>query len=144
MKEEGRFSRSLSTALPVRFVIYIPSEPELADAGSCSSQLMKEVQSILCNRFGGVTSYPAVGLFKRASGVPQEERVQVLESFCAPEAWKANERFLVKMAEVIGAILKQESIACQVNGWMHLIGPGRDVAGGCLQADLESTIEALL
>jgi hypothetical protein len=105
---------------------------------------MKEVQGILCKRFGGVTSYPAVGLFKRASGAPEEERVQVLESFCAPDAWRENEGFLIKMAEVIGAILKQESIACQVNGWMHLIGPVSGVASGRLDADLESTVEALL
>ena len=128
---EDAFSpwRQAAAPLPLKFVIYIPLGDGGKERNSQGRSMVKEVQAVLCSRFGGVTSYPAVGMFKRASGVPEEERVQVLECFCEQEAWEEQQLFLYRMAGLIGALLKQESIACQVNGRMHLIDPDPAAAG---------------
>jgi len=130
--------------LPLRFVIYIPLAEEPSGRCALHREVLEEVQGILARRFGGVTSYPATGLFMRSSGRCEEEKVQVLESFCQREAWRENQQFLHVLAGAVGAILQQESIACQVDGRMHLIDPDRRFEDRSRIGSLEEMIEGFL
>lgn len=124
------------SALPLlrRFVIYVP-------AGDGSAQpvpdgpLTSAVAEILCERFGGVTSYPATGRFTLASGAIQTESVMVLESYCEQEAWNRDHAALHELAKVLARLLRQESIAYSVDGRMSLVGPDGDAGEGNLAGD---------
>lgn len=118
-----------TTPRPHRFVLYLPvGEP----AGS-HGDLIRVIETLLCERFGGVTSYPAVGLFKRSSGVLQREPVQVLESFCEVEVWEAEGAFMVAIAGAVAEILAQESVAFSLDGRMHLAEPRGEAARAYLE-----------
>ncbi|WP_367870099.1 hypothetical protein [Luteolibacter sp. Populi] len=100
------------------------------------AQVADSVQKILSDLFSGATSFPAVGLFTRESGQKQTESIQVLESFCETAAWVANKGFLWALAQVVGALLEQESIACLVDGRMFLIPRLEEIAmAGALEID---------
>lgn len=122
-----------SSELPLlrRFVIYVP-------AGDGSTQPVPEgaltaaVAEILCERFGGVTSYPATGRFTLASGAIQTESVMVLESYCEQEAWNRDHAALHELAKVLARLLRQESIAYSVDGRMSLVEPDDDSGDGNL------------
>jgi len=123
MDPSSDFPDSGGKPLPLRFVIYIPAEaPGSLQEGSAEAAA-EAVAELLCERFGGVTCYPATGIFKGASGAHQKEEVQVLECFCELECWAGQQGFVHTLAGTIAAMLGQESIACSVNGRMNLVPP---------------------
>ena len=98
--------------LPVRFVIYLPE--------SATEEIRRSVETTLCERFGGVTSYASEGVFRRAEGEVQREQVRVVECYAEHEDWLQWEEtyrsWLVQLCES----LEQESIACSIDGKMVL------------------------
>lgn len=58
-----------------------------------------------------------------ADGQRISEDLQVLESFCESGDWAEQKPFLLALAGMIGAILKQESIACAIDGRMEIVTP---------------------
>ncbi len=110
-----------SHPLPKRFVIYLPAVKwEWED-------LLAGVELLLCRRFGGLTTYPATGLFQRETGAIQRESVQVLECYGELESWPEDRLILHGLAGILAAVMEQEAIACSVDGRMHFVEPG--VAG---------------
>lgn len=148
MEIPGILTEASGKPLPLRFAIYIPAAPEPGVPESAALEVTAAVRTILCDRFGGVTSYPALGLFKRESGVNQQEEVHVLESFCEVEVWEARGSFLLTLAGVIAAVLEQERVACLINGRMYLIQPdprvSRPQPSPVDGARLESLVNCLL
>jgi hypothetical protein len=111
----GTMSEISGTPLPRRFVLYFPM-------GCSGGDLLgSTVEGILCERLGGVTSYPAKGTFRMADGQRSSDHLQVLESFCESRDWEKQKPFLISLAGIIGAILKQESIACAIDGRMKIV-----------------------
>jgi hypothetical protein len=108
-----------AAALPIRFVIYYPASPE--SARTDVRVLESAVVRILCERFGGVTAYPATGTFAMASGVPKAEPVTVLETYCEREAWLRELDGVGKMARLLAWLLNQEALGCSVDGKMVMI-----------------------
>jgi hypothetical protein len=108
-----------SASLPVRFVIYLPSpsRPTSVEAGDIEAAVAR----ILCERFGGVTAYPAKGTFALASGHIQTEPVTVLEAYGEREAWRENRDGVAAMARLLARLLGQESLGCSVDGKMILV-----------------------
>lgn len=136
------FTESRNSPLPIRFVIYLPDPGDGDGTGIATA-----VKQMLCDRFGGVTSYPAVGVFKRVSGKNLEENVQVLESFCEKTRWNQEEAFVHSLAEMIATLLDQESVACLVEGRMYFVAPlGADERLGLegSSEDLASLVERRL
>jgi hypothetical protein len=76
----------------------------------------------ICKLSGGLTSYPADGLYLAPSGEVQRDRVQVLEVYGAEEKAAAIERELKAIAASLAIELDQESIALSVGGEMNFIG----------------------
>jgi len=109
-------------ALPRRFVIYVPAGPRGIQP-TADGPVTEAVATILCDRFGGVTSYPAKGSFTRDSGAMQTESVMVLESYCEPGVWDTNRAFMEHLAATLASLLNQESIACSLDGRMELVKP---------------------
>jgi len=107
-----------SRPLPKRFVIYLPE----VEAGG--GKLQEAVELFLCRRFGGLTSYPATGLFQRESKAIQREKVQVMECYGERETWPDDRLLLYGLAAVLANVMDQEAIACSVDGRMHHITPG--------------------
>lgn len=125
---------SVSASLPVRFVIYLPAAKPLDEDGAA---IEDAVARILCERFGGVTAYPARGTFALTSGTPQTEPITVMETYCDEEAWQEHRRGIATFAAVLAQLLRQESMGCSVNGRMVLINaPSQSVRG----VSLPSTI----
>ncbi|RYD37856.1 MAG: hypothetical protein EOP85_17310 [Verrucomicrobiaceae bacterium] len=100
------------------------------------------VEGILCERLGGVTSYPARGTFKMDDGHRTSDNLQVLESFCELGEWGEHKPFLLTLAGIIGGILDQESIACAIDGRMEVVAPipGAEVPGLKSPEDISETI----
>ena len=108
-----------SATLAVRFVIYLPLEPcdPLVDAVVLEQALVR----LLCEKFGGVTAYPARGTFALSSGQPTTEPVMVLETYCERQAWGESEEGVGRLVRVIGGLLRQESIGCSIDGRMIVV-----------------------
>jgi hypothetical protein len=107
------------SALPLRIAMYLPTSAGVADA----SAALPAVERFLCETFGGATSYPAAGLFKRSSGSIERETVQVVEAYCEAAAWEKAKPLIWAWAAKLATLLGQESIACSVQGRLHFIGP---------------------
>lgn len=93
---ETRFSTIASASLPVRFALYLPTAPHASQDEA--DELEAVVAEILCERFGGVTAYPAKGTFASASGSVQTEPITVLETYCEREAWRASAEGVASLA----------------------------------------------
>ncbi|MCW1912968.1 hypothetical protein OJ996_05265 [Luteolibacter sp. GHJ8] len=102
-------------SLPRKFILYFP----IGCAGG--KELCSTVEGIMCDRLGGVTSYPARGTFKMEGGRRVSDDLQVLECFCENSEWPEQQPFLITLAELIGWILDQESVACALDGRMQVI-----------------------
>lgn len=98
--------------LPVRFVIYLPE--------NATEEIRRSVEGELCERFGGVTSYDAEGVFRRAAGGIQREQVRVVECYAEHEEWLRWEGTFRAWAGDLCERLEQESIACSIDGKMVL------------------------
>ncbi len=108
-----------------RFAIYLPSCQKDGQPIDGFEGLADSTSHMLCDLFGGVTVYPAKGLYQRESGTPQSEEILVLESFCDNEGWTRKSAFLHAWASVLSALLRQESIACSMDGNMSFVLPGQ-------------------
>lgn|GEM_PF-6049877 len=103
--------------MPRHFVLYFPI--------GCSggNELCAPVEGIMCERLGGVTSYPARGTFKIEGGQRVSDSLQVLECFCEANQWAEQQPFFLTLAGAVGAILGQASIACAIDGRMQMVPP---------------------
>ena len=100
-----------------RLVIYLPASEKQHETAFLA------VESILCDRLGGATSFAARGLFRMAGGTRTMEKVQVVESYCPTRELEDFIPTLRLVAGIIGAALKQESIAFAIDGRMEFILP---------------------
>lgn len=107
-----------------RFAIYLPSCDNTGKVIVGFAGFADSTSRMLCDLFGGVTTYPAKGLFQRNSGIPQSEEILVMESFCDANTWARESGFLRAWARVVSAILCQDSIACSLDGNMSFVEPG--------------------
>jgi hypothetical protein len=103
---------------PKRFVLYLPKAASEAVPG-----LIPAMELLFCRRFGGLTTYPAVGLYQSEGGEIQREEVFVMECYGELEGWMEDGPRLHHLAAVLAVILEQETIACSVDGRMHRIKP---------------------
>jgi len=139
---KSAFPLPAASTLPVRFVIYLPSEPETSEADP--QKLEAAVVRILCERFGGVTAYPARGTFKLASGAVKTEAVTVLEAYCNRETWSQDSEGAGKLVRLIGRLLNQEAIGCSIDGKMILIDAAADAPSALLKSNPSTDLYAVL
>lgn len=110
-------SDSQNTGLPERFTLYLPVSGECEDACCLATELL------LCELFGGVTSFPARGTFRMKTGELKVEEIQVVECYCEPVDLHRHLPMLQNLAQVIARALDQESIAYALNGRMETLKP---------------------
>lgn len=103
---------------PKRFALYLPKEASEAVPG-----LIPAVELLFYRRFGGLTTYPAVGLYDSERGQIQREEVLVMECYGELDDWAEDGPKLHRLATILAAVLKQETIACSVDGRMHRVKP---------------------
>ena len=115
MDDKGK--NTTDSEKPVRFVLYFPLGRE-DDAPR--GELLSAVEEYLCETFGGLTSYPATGLYVSPIGKIQREPVQVLEAFADPEAWSAAHHGMHSLAGALARLLDQDSVALSVDGSLLL------------------------
>lgn len=106
-----------------RFSIYLPSKQknglELANFQTVSETTLE----LLCNLFGGATSYSANGAFQGAEGPPQKEEIRMVECFCKSESWEEHSCFLRVLVGVLAKVLNQETIGCALDGQIVFVSP---------------------
>lgn len=117
------FASTTAPARRHRFVIYLPTLRKDGAAIDGFESLAMAAESLICEKFGGVTSYPARGAFRGESGTIQRESVQVLESYCDDAIWREEAGFLGGLAQILARELDQESVACSLDGAMTLVTP---------------------
>jgi hypothetical protein len=117
------FAQSAAPTRRHRFVIYLPTKRRDGEPVDGFEELAMAAESLICERLGGVTSYPARGAFQGESGAIQREPIQVLESYCDETHWGAEARFLGALAQILARELDQESVACSLDGAMALVVP---------------------
>lgn len=109
---------TISPPAPKQFALYLPKAPaEEVDT------LVSAVESFICRCFGGLTTYPAVGMYQNKNGEIQREEVFVLEGFGELETWDKDGAELYSLAAALAVILKQETIGCSVDGRMFFVEP---------------------
>jgi hypothetical protein len=129
-----------------RFVIYLPTKRKDGESIEGFEQLAMAAEALICERLGGVTSYPARGAFQGKSSNIQREQVQVLETYCDEAHWAREARYLSALAQVLARELDQESVACSLDGVMALVTPDESLLkhlpnlGTCTPETLNSLI----
>ncbi|MBC7979480.1 MAG: hypothetical protein H7Y36_02845 [Armatimonadetes bacterium] len=103
--------------------IYLTSREKDGKSIDSFQDVLEATTNLLCELFGGVTCYPALGLFQRETGSPQREEIHILESYCDNTAWARESHFLWTMAGVLSALLRQETMACSLDGQMAFVEP---------------------
>jgi hypothetical protein len=117
-----------SAGKPIRFVLYFPlGSPSSARA----ADLLRRVEDHLCRTFGGLTSYPARGMYLRDSSTTiQRENVQALEIYANPDLWTDAGPKMHELAAILAGLLDQESVAISVEGTMIFKGAGDHAEAG--------------
>lgn len=103
----------------IRFALYFPLGNGETELGA----LLQALEEFLCAAFGGLTSYPGTGLFRRQSGTIQRESVQVLEGYCSPEVWAMLDREIDRILPLLARAMNQQSIAFSYNGELRFVRP---------------------
>jgi hypothetical protein len=114
-----------SKPAPKRFVIYLPKSAE-------TKGIVSTVELLLCRRFGGLTTYPAVGMFEGKSKDIQREEVQVIECYGELETWEKDGPMVYGLASLLALLLSQESIGCSVEGRLYLVEAAQHSGDGTL------------
>jgi hypothetical protein len=107
-----------SSESPKRFVLYLPRAAAEATEG-----LIPAAELIVCRRFGGLTTYSAVGMYENKKGTVQREEVIVLEGYGESESWEYDRAILYGLAATLAVFLNQEAIGCSVDGRLYLVEP---------------------
>jgi hypothetical protein len=106
-----------------RFAIYLPSRSKDGAAIGNLEALTEDILEILCELFGGATSYPARGVFRTREGSLQGEEIRMVECFCESKAWDHHAPFLKSLLGVLARILDQETIGCALDGQLLFVPP---------------------
>ena len=123
-----------------RFALFLPSRNKEGEAIQSFEKVSEVTAHTLCGLFGGVTRYPATGMFHRETGATQKEEVVVLECFCEVEKWNRNSPSVLRLVRLLSGLLDQESVACSLDGEMIFVSP----AEGDLRLNGEIDEEALV
>ena len=109
---------------PKRFALYLPKV-----AANEVDNLISTVEQFICRRFGGLTTYPAIGMYQNKRNELQREEVVVLEGFGELETWQEDGPALYTLALTLAVMLRQETIGCSVDGRMFFVEPSaKDIA----------------
>jgi len=112
-----------------RFAIYLPTLRRDGHSIDHFLQIQKAVTGLLAKWFGGVTAFPAHGIFVKGTGEAEEEEIVIAESYCEQEAWERHSSEAKALVQFLVSALHQESIACLLDGNMILLGgPGDGAA----------------
>lgn len=105
-------------------MVYLPSKMKTGEDIPDLERISDAIAEDMRRRFGGASRYPATGYFGE-----QKEQILVIESYCTPADWLASSDHLHALMRALGSYLKQESIACSLDGKMALVKPGEDTVG---------------
>jgi len=100
--------------------IYVPSTTA-ATQTTDTSAIVDETLDFLSSRFGGATSYTALGCWKSPEHGLIKEMVTICESHTDSRGLEANVEAVVERAEALKVELSQEAIAIEVNGSMYFV-----------------------
>ncbi|MES2923124.1 MAG: hypothetical protein V4819_16325 [Verrucomicrobiota bacterium] len=106
-----------------RFALFLPSRSKEGVTIRSFDRVSEATARALCALFGGVTSYPANGMFRRETGIIQNEALVVLECFCQVETWNQHASSVRRLVTILGGLLDQESVACSLDGNMIFVSP---------------------
>ena len=116
-----------SKSKPIRVVLYFPLG---STDHNRESEILPLVEDYLCRTFGGLTSYPAQGLYVREhDAIIQRESVQVLEIYASPGLWARFEEEFHHLGEALARVLDQQSVAITVEGVLTLKSKSAPVEG---------------
>ena len=105
---------SCRSARPIRFVLYFPLG---RTAPAQVTGLLRLVEDYLCRAFGGLTSYPAFGLYLLEGRTTiQRESVQVLEIYASPVTWARLEDKMHQFGSALARVLRQDNVAMSMEG----------------------------
>ena len=104
-----------------RFALFLPSRSKQGVTIQSFEKVCDATAHALCSFFGGVTSYPATGMFLRDTGKTQQEPVVVLECFCEVETWHHHASAVHRLVRLLSGLLDQESVACSLGGKMVFV-----------------------
>ena len=100
--------------------IYVPSTTAATQAADTSA-IVDETLEFLSVRFGGATSYSALGCWKSPEHGLIKEKVTICESYTDTQGLEANVEAVVERAEALKAELSQEAIAIEIMGEMYFV-----------------------
>ncbi len=100
--------------------IYVPSTVDATQTAD-TSEIVDDTLDFLSVRFGGATSYKALGCWKSPEHGLIKEKVIICESHTDTRGLEANVEAVVERAEALKAELSQEAIAIEINGEMYFV-----------------------
>lgn len=100
--------------------IYVPSTTAATQAADTSGTVDATLE-FLSVRFGGATSYTAMGCWKSPEHGLIKEKVIICESYTDTHGLEENIEAVIERAEALKAELSQEAIAIEVMGEMYFV-----------------------
>jgi hypothetical protein len=99
--------------------IYVPSTTGVF-VQTDTTKYVDKTLAMLSDKFGGSTSYDAVGCWNSETGLVKE-KVTVCESYCNTDGLEKNIDDIIAYCDVLKEDLTQEAIALEVNNKLYLI-----------------------
>lgn len=100
--------------------IFVPStidvDKELDNTGYVDA-ILKDFSE----KFGGATSYLAMGAWSSPQAGLVKEKVTIVEAFCTEAQLEENIEKVIELAEDLKRELKQEAIALQINNELYFV-----------------------
>ena len=100
--------------------IYVPSTVNVNDRADNKKQVDNAL-SFLSDKFGGATSYEALGCWKSPTEGLVKEQVTVCESFTDSSGLQSHTSTLIKYCELLKEEMSQEAIALEVNNKLYFV-----------------------
>lgn len=100
--------------------LYIPSTRNVSEAAD-NSEHVRAALDLFAERFGGATTYAAVGAWKSAAEGLVKEDVQIVEAYASGEAIDASIADVIALAGRIKAAMTQEAIALEYDRQLFFI-----------------------
>ena len=106
---------------PHVLVLYLPSQTREGREIPHLETIVENTERTLCAWFAGVTSYPAMGCYRKKSGETQREPIRVLECYCEAGDWEKNAAAVMELADALRQELAQESLAWALDGRLKVV-----------------------
>lgn len=122
MNSKQKITDVFGGGLKSRVAVYVPGTSGPADQNAALAERMTaEAAATLSGLFGGATISIAAGAWVSKSFGLIREAVQIVYSYCTPEALTSNAEAVRALAQKIKEEMKQEAVSVEIDGALYFV-----------------------